>query len=92
MKAFRKQNNLDMSSLVIVHDGDADAEREGPSAIGKDEEAEGFEKQTRTEEQSSLVWMIDHPRLCIGDIKIWFEPITNDLLHGHACTWNMYIC
>jgi len=24
MKAFRKQNNLDMSSLVIVHDGDAD--------------------------------------------------------------------
>ena len=24
MKAFRKQNNLDLSSLVIVHDGDAD--------------------------------------------------------------------
>jgi hypothetical protein len=24
MKAFRKQNNLDMSSLVIVHDGDTD--------------------------------------------------------------------
>ena len=44
-----------------VHDGDADTEHEGPSAIGEDEEAEGFEKQTRTEEQAGLVWMIDHP-------------------------------
>ena len=44
-----------------VHDGDTDSEHEGPSAIGEDEEAEGFQKQAGSEEQAGLVWMIDHP-------------------------------
>jgi hypothetical protein len=102
---FRKENNLDLTSLVVVHDGDADwcssiwKEKTGTNQLGEPlfgKFAESFDAYTNNVVIQDRKYKLDFKissfnRYETNDIILqWFRKVTNSKIFGFFLTANSY--
>lgn len=105
MNKFRKDNNLDLTSLVIVHDGDADY----CSSVWTEKEVYDYKGQRKlskiltgynnydtnivvVDKQNKLQFKLENSnRTCLNDVILnWFRKVTNSKVFGFYLTKNSY--
>jgi hypothetical protein len=105
MQKFRRDNNLDLTSLVIVHDGDADycasvwKEKEvcnDKNEIIRKKYSEGFDVYNKNviiqDKENKLVFKYGtYDRSGTNEIILqWFRKVTGSKIFGFFLTANMY--